>query len=156
MFRTKEEELYKQIKNRMRAADLLNQSKMPTNMELMEKKKQLEQERDLLFLKEANRINKRVSTACSVAGGAMRAKSAKVNHEVPNYDSLYRKFVIELETRKAQNRKHTKIEPFNLLTDARFQKDPNEEENEKQKNNINRNSSATFSRSCNYIKKNVY
>ena len=106
----KEEEAYKQLKARIRAIELLKQSKMPPNMELLEKKKQLEHERNQFFIKEMNRLQKEAEENAKAKGGQYKRKS----YDVPDYDELYRKFVIEFERKKAMSRKHTKIEPFTL------------------------------------------
>jgi hypothetical protein len=152
----KEEELYRQIRIRARADELLSQSKMPKNMELVEQKKLLEQERELFFMKEMNRLNKernRMAASSSASNSSSARNKMKMNksHDVPDYDAMYKKFIIELETRKAKNRKHTKVEPFNLLTEERFRKDENADEQDslRQQDAPSRASSASFSRSCN-------
>jgi protein FAM161A len=146
----KEDELYKQIKNRIRAIELLKQSKLPSNMELMEQKKMLEQERNALYLKEIHRLNKKIDTAMKHTSKSAASKY-RLAHDVPDYEALYKKFIIELETRKAQNRKHTKIEPFNLLTEQRFKKDLSYLDLEDDAKLNSRPQSASFSRSCNNL-----
>lgn len=53
-----------------------------------------------------------------------------MSHDVPDYDALYRKFIIEMEQRKADNRKNTKQEPFTLLTESRTRPSKNTESRE--------------------------
>jgi hypothetical protein len=124
----KEEEAYKQLKARIRAIELLKQSKMPPNMELLEKKKQLEYERNQFFIKEMNRLQKEAEENSKTHGGQHKRKT----YEVPDYDELYRKFVIEFERKKALSRKHTKIEPFTLsesrVKEGRCYRDNEEDE----------------------------
>jgi hypothetical protein len=149
----KEEELYKQIKNRMRAAELLNQSKLPKNMKLNEQKKLLEHERELFFVKEMNQLA-RERAAASASQSAARRNKMRMNksHDVPDHDAMYKRFVMELETHKARNRKHTKIEPFNLLTEERFRRD--DEDNASRQSDLHSrpSSASSFTRSCIYIK----
>ena len=109
-------ELYKQIKSQIRALELLKQSKLPQNMEMQNEKKKLEQERNEILLSEMNRIKKEIEKK------ELRKKKYKFTHEVPDYDALYKKFIIELEMKKAQNRKHTKVEPFVLRSESRSRK----------------------------------
>ena len=110
--RLKEQELYKQINKQMRSLELLKQSKMPHNLELQQNKKLLEMERNEFFIREMNRLQKEVEN-----------KETKKNdlktHEVPDYDELYKKFVIDMEKKKAGNRKSIKVEPFVLRAASR-------------------------------------
>jgi hypothetical protein len=110
--RMKEEEAFKQLKSRIRAVELLKQSKMPHNMELQEKKKQFEYERNQFFIKEMNRLQREAELNRSQKSGL--GKSKRKSYEVPDYDELYKKFVIEFERKKALARKNTKVEPFVL------------------------------------------
>jgi hypothetical protein len=125
----KEEEAYKQLKARIRAIELLKQSKMPPNMELLEKKKQLEYERNQFFIKEMNRLQKEAEHNAKNHEGQHKRKS----YEVPDYDELYRRFVIEFERKKALSRKHTKVEPFTLseskIKEGKCYKDIEQDEN---------------------------
>ena len=46
-------------------------------------------------------------------------KKHKFYHKVPDYDAQHRKFIIELEKRKAINRKQTRTKPFELVSATR-------------------------------------
>ena len=105
--------MYKQINKQIRALELLKQSKLPHNMELMEEKKLLEIERNQLFLAEMNRLHREMKEKES------KNVSMRKSHDVPDYDDMYKKFTIELETRKAVNRKNTKSAPFVLRSASR-------------------------------------
>lgn len=111
----KENELYKQINKQMRSLELLKKSKLPHNMEMQEAKKLLEIERNQMFINEINRLQKEIDI-----------KESKINkrktHEIPDYDELYKKFTIELENKKNQNRKHIKTAPFVLRAASRNRK----------------------------------
>ncbi len=111
----KEHELYKQISKQMRSLELLKNSKLPHNMELQEAKKLLEMERNQMFIDEMNRLQTEIDF-----------KESKINprktHEIPDYDEQYRKFVIELENKKMQNRKAIRTEPFTLRAASRTRK----------------------------------
>lgn len=113
--RMKENELYKQINKQMRSLELLKKSKLPHNMEMQEAKKLLEIERNQMFINEINRLQKEIDI-----------KESKINkrktHEIPDYDELYKKFTIELENKKNQNRKHIKTAPFVLRAASRNRK----------------------------------
>jgi hypothetical protein len=129
---------------------------MPKNMELVEQKKLLEKERELFFMREMNRLNKernRMASSASTSSSARNKMKMNKSHDVPDFDAMYKKFIIELETKKAENRKHTKIEPFNLLTEERFRKDETAEELDalRQQEVQSRASSASFSRSCKFL-----
>lgn len=56
-----ESELYKQIKNQMRALELLRQSKLPHNMELQNEKKILEDEKQQFFINEMNKLQRQMA-----------------------------------------------------------------------------------------------
>ncbi len=97
----------------MRAIELLNQSKLPHNMELLEEKKLLEIERNQLFIDEMNRLQRELSEK------EKHNSSIRKTHQVPDYDELYKKFTIEMETKKAVNRKNTRTVPFVLKSASR-------------------------------------
>lgn len=107
--RVKEEEALKQLKSKVRAVELLKQSKLPHSMELNEKKKKLEYERSQFFMQEMNRLQKEAENS---------KDKPKKSYDVPDYDELYKKFVIEFERNKAKARKNTKVEPF-ILSESR-------------------------------------
>ena len=126
----KEQELYKQIYKQMRALELLKQSKMPHNLELQQNKKLLEMERNEYFIQEMNRLQKELEDKEGI-------KNNRKTHEIPDYDELYRKFVIEMENKKNMNRKSIKAEPFVLLAASRT----------RAKNNLDNTSQTQMSRS---------
>ncbi|CAF1013326.1 unnamed protein product [Brachionus calyciflorus] len=135
----KELELYKQLKNQMRALELLKNSKMPNNMALYEEKKKLEQERAKLYIKEMSKLQKKVDQSLKKRATSATKSRKQKTHDVPDFDAMYRKFVIELETRKAENRKNTKAEPFLLLTESRTRaKNDEESKNIKRSNSMSR------------------
>jgi len=86
----------------MRALELLRQSKMPHNMELQNEKKQLEEEKNQFFVKEMNKLQRQLNKKQS-----RKKATRRLSHDVPDYDTLYKKFVVELENRKNQNRKRS-------------------------------------------------
>jgi hypothetical protein len=112
----KEKELYKQIKSRMRAIELMKKSKLPHNMELQEEKRKLEEERNRLFMEEMTRLQQEVEEK------ELTRKHPRKSYEIPDYDALYRKFIIELETKKAHGKKNTKTEPFVLRSSMQARK----------------------------------
>lgn len=136
----KENELYKQISKQMRALEMLKKSKLPQNMELLEAKKLLEMEQDQMFANEMNRLQKEIDM-----------KESKINkiktHEIPDYDECYRKFIIELENRKNQNRKNIVPQPFVLRAESRTRKKT--ETNNQSNIKLNR-SSSSMSRLSNF------
>lgn len=109
----KEQEMYKQIQRQMRALEMLKESKLPNNMGLMEEKKLLEMERNQLFMTEMNRMHKELNDK------ELQQANLRKNHDVPDYDEQYKNFTIQLEKRKAFNRKNTKAAPFQLRSASR-------------------------------------
>lgn len=93
----KEEEEYRKIRIKLRAEELYHKSKMPENMEMRQKIKEVKS-------KEKKIKSKRKS-----------ASANKVKHEVPDYEELYRHFQKELLRRK-QEREGTVVKPFKLST----------------------------------------
>ncbi|KAK3094026.1 hypothetical protein FSP39_023139 [Pinctada imbricata] len=93
-----EEEEYRKIRIKLRAEELLRKSSLPENMEARERAKEL-------YSKEKSMKSKKKG----------RSKT-KINHEVPDYDELYRHFQKELLRRK-QERESTVVQPFNLNTE---------------------------------------
>ena len=93
-----EEEEYRKIRIKLRAEELLRKSSLPANMEARERAKKFQ-------AKEKSMKSKKK--------GQHRPK---VNHEVPDYDELYRHFQKELLRRK-QEREGTVVQPFNLNTE---------------------------------------
>lgn len=135
----KELELYKQLKNQIRALELLKQSKLPNNMQLQEEKKKLEQERAKIYLKEISRLQKKIDMSLERrTNSANKNKAPRKSHDVPDHNNLYKKFTIDMEMKKAENRKDIKSEPFVLLTETRTR--PPKEENlaPKRSNSISR------------------
>lgn len=135
--RLQESELYKQIKSQMRALELLRQSKLPHNMELQNEKKQLEEEKNQFFIKEMNKLQRQMNRKQS-----RKKNTRRHSHEVPDYDTLYKKFIVELENKKNQNRKHVKAEPFVLETALRG-RNCNESHNHNEKPQMSRSSSMS-------------
>lgn len=110
--RQKDDDLQRRIRKQIRALELLKQSKLPHNMELQEEKKMLEVERNQMFIKEMNRLQRELNEK-------EKKRRHKFFHDIPDHDAKYRKFIIELETRKAYNRKNTQAKPFNLMSGTR-------------------------------------
>jgi len=101
----KEEEEYRKIRIKMRSKVLLKTANLPPSMEA---RKQIETERR----KER-----------SIKGKKKNNYKPKVNHEVPDYDELYRHFQKELARRKRE-REATVMQPFQLQsTQTRSTKD---------------------------------
>ncbi|XP_069118538.1 protein FAM161A-like [Argopecten irradians] len=92
-----EEEEYRKIRIKMRSEELLKAASLPPNMEA---RKQYEQHKK----RDKQVKNKRKSQF-----------QPKVNHDVPDYDELYRHFQKELARRKKQ-REATVVKPFQLNT----------------------------------------
>ncbi|XP_060074580.1 protein FAM161B-like [Ylistrum balloti] len=92
-----EEEEYRKIRIKMRSEELLKAATLPPNMEA---RKQYEQ------------IKKRDK---QVKNKRKAQFQPKVNHEVPDYDELYRHFQKELARRKRE-RESTVVKPFQLNT----------------------------------------
>jgi hypothetical protein len=121
----------------MRALELLRQSKLPHNMELQNEKKQLEEEKNQFFVKEMNKLQRQLNKKQS-----RKKVTRRLSHDVPDYDTLYKKFVVELENRKSQNRKHVKAEPFVLETALRT-RNCNETHNHNENPRMTRSSSMS-------------
>lgn len=67
-----------------------------------------------------DRLHKKItrsSTTTLSSSSSSKKKPTRKSYDVPDYDALYKKFIVELETKKAENRKITKAEPFALSTD---------------------------------------
>lgn len=111
--RMKETEMYKQIQRQMRALEMLKESKLPHNMGLMEEKKLLEIERNQLFISEMNNLHKELNDK------ALQQANLRKNHDVPDYEEQFKNFTIQMEKRKAFNRKNTKTVPFHLRSASR-------------------------------------
>lgn len=92
-----EEEEYRKIRIKMRSEELLKVASLPPNMEA---RKQFEDHK------------KRVKQVKSKRKSHFQPK---VNHEVPDYDELYRHFQKELARRKRE-RESTVVRPFQLNT----------------------------------------
>ncbi|XP_033735451.1 protein FAM161B-like [Pecten maximus] len=92
-----EEEEYRKIRIKMRSEELLKAASLPPNMEA---RKQYEQHKK----RDKQVRNKRKAQF-----------QPKVNHEVPDYDELYRHFQKELARRKRE-RESTVVKPFQLNT----------------------------------------
>ena len=122
----------------MRALELLRQSKLPHNMELQNEKKQLEEEKNQFFIKEMNKLQRQMAKKESKKARSTRRHS----HDVPDYDSLYKKFIVELENKKNQNRKHVRAEPFVLETASRT-RNCNENHNHDEKPELFRSNSMS-------------
>lgn len=93
----KEEEEYRKIRIKLRAEELYRKARLPENMEMRQK------------IKEMNNKGKKVKSK------RKSASSHKVKHEVPDYEELYRHFQKELLRRK-QEREGTVVKPFKLST----------------------------------------
>ncbi|OWF45708.1 protein FAM161A-like [Mizuhopecten yessoensis] len=92
-----EEEEYRKIRIKMRSEELLNAASLPPNMEA---RKQYDQNKK----RDKQVKNKRKARF-----------QPKVNHDVPDYDELYRHFQKELARRKRE-RESTVVRPFQLNT----------------------------------------
>lgn len=84
----------------MRAEEMLKTASFPPNMNAREQLKKQEERQQKLK-------NKRK--------GSKGASRPKINHDVPNYDALYRQFQQELQRRKAM-KEATVTKPFQLET----------------------------------------
>ncbi|XP_071164391.1 protein FAM161A-like [Mytilus edulis] len=93
-----EEEEYRKIRMKMHSEELLKSSSLPSNMEALQKAKELKAKE-----KAIKRKKKHYS-------------KTKVNHEVPDYDELYLHFQKELSRRKNE-RDGTVVKPFHLHTE---------------------------------------
>lgn len=92
-----EEELYRKIRMKMRSEDLLRSSGLPPNMKArqeLKKQKAIEKEK----------TNKKKDEF-----------RPKINHKIPDYDDLYKKFQNEL-ARKKYEKENTVSKPFSLQT----------------------------------------
>ncbi|WAR19576.1 F161A-like protein [Mya arenaria] len=97
-----EEEEYRKIRIKMRAEELLHTASLPPNMSARERMKvQKEREQKLKSKKKSGKS----------------AARPRINHEVPNYDALYRHFQKELQRRKSM-KEGTVTQPFRLETEA--------------------------------------
>lgn len=97
----------KRMKSKIRAMEMLKNSKMPKNLELQHKMNKLK------------RMNSMSRSHDALHRLDNRRASLDRSHEIPNYDKLYRKFMTEFEFRKAQNKKNTEIKPFVLRSASR-------------------------------------
>lgn len=96
-----EEEEYRKIRIKMRAEEMLRTANLPPNMQAREQlKEQIEREKKMK----------------SKRKGSKSASRPRVNHDVPNYDALYRQFQQELQRRKAM-KEATVTKPFQLETE---------------------------------------
>ena len=109
----KESEMYKQIQRQMRALEMLKESKLPHSMGLMEDKKLLEMERNQQFITEMNNLHKELNDK------TLQQANLRKNHEVPDYEEQFKNFTIQMEKRKAFNRKNTRTVPFQLRSATR-------------------------------------
>jgi protein FAM161A len=95
-----EEEEYRKIRIKMRAEELMRSAALPPTMNAREQMKEQKEREERMKSKK-------------------RSKSAKgihrprINHEVPNYDALYRQFQQELQRRKGM-RESTVAKPFRI------------------------------------------
>ena len=94
-----EEEEYRKIRMKMHSENLLKQASLPPNMEARK------------YMEEQKRKDRRIKSA----GKKKHTSRSRVNHEVPDYDELYRHFQKELARRKRE-REATVVKPFNLYT----------------------------------------
>lgn len=67
--------------------------------------------------------------------------AVRKSHDVPDYDALYKKFIVDLEMKKAQNRKSIDSKPFSLRAAARTRK-PAEDKSNNNKKTLNRSNSS--------------
>ena len=111
----KENELYRQIRSQIRAYELLKESKLPRNMLLQEEKKRLEIERDNLIKDQMDEYKIELKK---------KKKSTDPRNSIPNYDALYKKFIADLEAKKAQNhmKKPVQCKPFTFHTKEKMRK----------------------------------
>lgn len=98
-----EEEEYRKIRIKMRAQELYRSASLPPNMNAREQMKEQKE-------REQKMKNKRKGK------GSKTAARLRINHEVPNYDALYRQFQQELQRRKGM-RESTIAQPFRLETE---------------------------------------
>lgn len=92
-----EEEEYRKIRIKMRSEELLQSAALPPNMELREKVKEMKNKEKMIKSKKKDKFR------------------PKVNHEVPDYDELYKQFQKELARRKYE-KETTVTKPFKLNT----------------------------------------
>jgi hypothetical protein len=123
----KEEELYRQIRKQIRSNELLQKSKMPRNMALQKLKKELEIQRDAM-------LNTPNNTRPPLAN-----QKTRKSYIVPNYDELYKKFMMEFEEKKAANQKNKAKAPKPFSFDSK-----NEKRNSVARQNSSRPQSATL------------
>ncbi|KAL4238734.1 hypothetical protein ACF0H5_003441 [Mactra antiquata] len=97
-----EEEEYRKIRIKMRSEELLRAAALPPNMQAREQMKEQKEREQKLKSKRKSRSTK-------------SASRPRINHDVPNYDALYRQFQKELQKRKGM-RESTVTEPFRLET----------------------------------------
>ena len=97
--RLKEDQLYRSIKMQMRARDLLHSASVPPSMLARRLEDRKEREK-----KERAAADERAS------------HRPKINCEVPDFDSSYRKFQKHLERGKREAKPLTACEPFQLRT----------------------------------------
>lgn len=95
-----EEEEYRKIRIKMRAEEMLKTASLPPNMRTREQLKEQQERQQKLKSRKKN------------SKGASRPR---INHDVPNYDALYRQFQQELQRRKAM-KEATISKPFQLET----------------------------------------
>ena len=96
-----EEEEYRKIRIKMRAEELMHKAALPPNMSARERLKE-QKERELKLKNKKKRANS--------------AARPRINHDVPNYDALYRQFQKELQRRKGM-KEATISQPFRLETE---------------------------------------
>lgn len=98
-----EEEEYRKIRIKMRSEELLRSATLPPNMHAREQMKEQKEREQKLRSKRKGR-------------GTKSASRPRINHDVPNYDALYRQFQQELQKRKGM-REATVSHPFRLETE---------------------------------------
>lgn len=98
-----EEEEYRKIRIKMRSEELMRSASLPPNMNAREQMKE-QKERELKLKRKRKGKGMKIATRL------------RINHEVPNYDALYRQFQQELHRRKGM-RESTVSHPFHLETE---------------------------------------
>ena len=103
----------------MRALELLKKSKMPKNMLVQQTKRRSAAEQASFFPNDSYAATNHHQP---------HHQHHHHNHDVPDYDEMYRRFVVDFEKKQAEARKTIKVEPFKRLTETRAREHTRHEE----------------------------
>lgn len=66
-----------------------------------------------------NKKNNRTAMMMAMMSRQKQASQTGQQHDIPNYDNLYRRFLTTFEFKRAQQKRNTTVKPFTFRTDSR-------------------------------------